>query len=87
MVDAWNEIRVHLQRERLLDACDLNAGATSAELAHVAQHIGQSLPQEVCEFLSEHNGQKTARQAWHLCGKESAFHRRYLPTVGHMAFH
>ncbi len=61
MSNAWNEIITYLKQARLFDACGLNEGATSQELAQLEQHIGQSLPQELHAFLSEHNGQKSSR--------------------------
>lgn len=70
MVNAWNEIIAHLKQERLFDSCDLNEGATSAELAHLEQHIGQSLPQELHAFLSEHNGQKRSAKLGIYVGRE-----------------
>ena len=70
MINAWNEIIAHLKQERLFDSCDLNEGATSAELAQLEQHIGQSLPQELHTFLSEHNGQKRSAKLGIYVGRE-----------------
>lgn len=66
----WVEIIDILRRERLLDSCMLNPGATANELAELEEHIQQTLPPALRVFLSEHNGQRANAPLGLYLGRE-----------------
>lgn len=54
----WKEIKEILSSRGCIDKVMLNRGATVSELDALEVHLGVTLPTELKEFLSIHNGQK-----------------------------
>lgn len=57
MENYWKEIEQSLSSLGCVDESKLNSGANSMELEALEKHIGVTLPAELKEFLSIHNGQ------------------------------
>jgi len=70
MSTEWTEIISILRREQLLDACQLNPGATAEQLKELEEHIQQPLPPTLSSFLSEHNGQDSTATLGLYLGRE-----------------